>query len=191
MFILIYFINALTALLSFLTLIVYAGVYTLYLKHATSQNIVIGGIAGAAPPLLGWVAVTGQVDPTALLLVLIIFVWTPPHFWALAIHRVDDYAKAKVPMLPNSAWGLLYEDMHCLLHLAFVVATLLPFVIGSLSWIYLAGALLLDFGFLYWAVRLLVSNQPSVPMKVFRYSITYLMCLFIVMLIDHYVFLIK
>lgn len=169
MFILIYFINPLTAFLSFLTLIAYAGVYTLYLKHATSQNIVIGGIAGAAPPLLGWVAVTGQVDPMALLLVLIIFVWTPPHFWALAIHRVEDYAKAKVPMLPNTH-GIHYTKLCIVCYtLLLTVATLLPFAIGYLSWIYLLGALLLDLGFLFWAVRLLISDRSEIPMKVFRF----------------------
>ena len=184
-FILVFYVNLLTAVLSFLTTVVYAGVYTLYLKHATPQNIVIGGIAGAAPPLLGWVAVTGHIDPTALLLVLIIFVWTPPHFWALAIHRVDDYAKAKVPMLPN-VYGVAYTKLCVFLYTCLLVsATLLPFAIHSFGLIYLVGSSILNVRFLYWSWRLLRSDDIKVPMRVFRFSITYLMLLFVVMLVDH------
>ena len=186
MFILIYWINVLTAVLTFVTLMGYAVVYTLFLKHSTSQNIVIGGLAGAAPPLLGWVAVTGTVDPQALLLTLIIFVWTPPHFWALAIHRVDDYAKAKVPMLPNTH-GIAYTKLNISMYtVLLVVATILPYVIGMLHAVYLWGALLLDAVFVYYVCRLQFSSAVKWPLAVFRYSIMYLFLLFIVMLTDHY-----
>lgn len=189
MFFLFNFVNPLTAFLTFLTMVGYAGVYSLYLKHATSQNIVIGGVAGAAPPMLGWVAVTGQIDPQALLLMLIIFVWTPPHFWALAIHRVEDYAKAKVPMLPNTH-GIPFTKLSILLYAALLfAATLLPFAIGMSHWLYLIGALLLNARFFYWVVRLFVSEKSGIPLKTFRFSIVYLMCLFVVLLADHYLYL--
>lgn len=181
------FVNALTALLTFATLIGYAGVYTLYLKHATPQNIVIGGLAGAAPPLLGWVAVTGHIDPPSLLLVLIIFAWTPPHFWALAIHRVKDYAKANIPMLPNTH-GIRYTKLNILFYTLLLTAvSLLPFVINMSGWIYLVGTILLNIGFIYWAIRLLISKNPTIPFRTFKYSIIYLMLLFALLLIDHYI----
>jgi protoheme IX farnesyltransferase len=180
------FTNVLTTVLTFFSLVGYAFIYTLFLKHATPQNIVIGGLAGAAPPLLGWTAVTGQLDAGGLLLLLIIFVWTPPHFWALAIHRVEDYAKAKVPMLPVTH-GIAYTKLNVLLYTCLLIAvTMMPFVVGMSGGIYLIGALLLDAGFLYWAIRLKFGDDPKVPMKTFWYSIIYLMFLFVVLLLDHY-----
>jgi protoheme IX farnesyltransferase len=179
-------INALTAWLTLASLLGYAVVYTLYLKRATPQNIVIGGIAGAAPPLLGWTAVTGEIHGHALLLVLIIFVWTPPHFWALAIHRRDDYAKVDIPMLPVTH-GIGYTKLHTLLYtLLLFVVTLLPFATGMSGMLYLLGAICLGAGFIYWAIVLLRGNDPKAPMATFKYSIIYLMALFIVMLLDHY-----
>jgi len=179
-------INPLTAILTFLSLIGYAFIYTLYLKHATPQNIVIGGASGAAPPLLGWAAVTGQVDAYALLLTLIIFVWTPPHFWALAIARKDDYARVGIPMLPVTH-GVGFTRLHILLYtILLLLVSVLPFLTGMSGLIYLAGALLLGGGFLYFAVMLKFSDRPDLPMKTFAYSTTYLMGLFAVLLIDHY-----
>ena len=188
MIILISFINLLTAFLTVLTLIGYAGVYTLYLKHATPQNIVIGGLAGAAPPMLGWVSVRGHIDPPSLILLLIIFIWTPPHFWALAIHHIDDYAKAKIPMLPNTH-GIPYTKLNILLYtLGLTVISSLPFVIKMSGWIYFAIACLLNIGFIYWAIRLFISDNEEIPMRTFRYSIWYLMLLFAALLVDHYVY---
>ena len=179
-------INALTAWLTLASLLGYAVVYTLFLKRATPQNIVIGGIAGAAPPLLGWTAVTGEIHPHALLLVLIIFIWTPPHFWALAIHRRDDYAKVDIPMLPVTH-GVSYTRLHTLLYtiLLFVV-TLLPFATGMSGSLYLLGSVCLGAGFIYWAIVLMRGRDPKAPMATFKYSIIYLMALFMVMLLDHY-----
>ncbi len=186
MLILYYFVNTLTAVLTFFSLVAYAGVYTYYLKHATSQNIVIGGIAGAAPPLLGWVAVTGSVTPSPLLLMAIIFVWTPPHFWALAIARVDDYAKAQVPMLPNTH-GIPYTKLNIILYTVLLCAvTLLPFAIQSSGWIYLLCVSALNIRFMYWVLRLNRSNEKAIALKTFRFSIMYLMYLFLALLIDHY-----
>lgn len=180
------FVNGLTAILSFASLIVYAFIYTFYLKHATPQNIVIGGVAGAAPPMLGWVAVTGQIDPQALLLLLIIFVWTPPHFWALAIHRIEDYGKAGVPMLPNTH-GIPFTKLHVWYYtILLTVVTMLPFVINMSGIIYIVSALLLNARFLQWAWRLKKSNDAKTPMAVFKYSIVYLMLLFVALLVDHY-----
>ncbi len=185
MAILIEWVNSLTAILTFATLIGYAGVYTLYLKRATPQNIVIGGAAGAAPPLLGWVAVTGQVTAEALLLVLIIFIWTPPHFWALAIYRRDEYAKANIPMLP-ATHGVAFTKLSVLLYTVLLTAvSMLPFAIGMSGWIYLSGILLLDAGFLYWAILLMISTREIIAMKTFKYSIYYLMGLFLILLVDH------
>jgi len=183
---LVVFINTLTAVLTFISLVGYALIYTLFLKRATSQNIVIGGLAGAAPPLLGWTAVTGHLDYGGLLLVLIIFVWTPPHFWALAIHRVEDYAKAHIPMLPVTH-GIEFTKLNILLYTCLLVAiSLLPFVVAMSGLIYLIGALILGARFLYWAIRLKRSDDPKVAMQTFRYSIIYLMVLFVVLLVDHY-----
>jgi protoheme IX farnesyltransferase len=186
MAILLAFVNQLTAWLTLASLLGYALVYTLFLKRATPQNIVIGGIAGAAPPLLGWTAVTGSVDGPALLLVLIIFAWTPPHFWALAVHRKDDYAKAGVPMLPVTH-GIGYTKIHILLYTLILLAvSLLPFATGMLGWVYLASALVLGAIFLVYACMMLQSPGTKHAMATFSYSIVYLLALFIAMLADHY-----
>jgi len=186
--ILVFFVNTLTAILSFITLVAYAGIYTMFLKRATPQNIVIGGIAGAAPPLLGWSAVTGHIDPNSLLLVLIIFVWTPPHFWSLAIYRHQDYAKAGIPMLPVTH-GIRFTKICIVLYTILLLAiTTLPFVTGMSSTIYLIGALILGLRFLYWSILLLRTEKAITAMKTFRFSITYLMLLFLLLLIDHYLF---
>ena len=187
MTILIAFVNPLTAALTFASMIGYAIVYTAWLKRATPQNIVIGGVAGAAPPLLGWAAVTNQVHPYALLLVLIIFVWTPPHFWALAIFRRDDYSRAQVPMLPVTH-GVEYTRWHVLLYtVLLVIVTVLPYLTGMSGMFYLGGALVLGAGFLHYAYVLLDPPNERFAMRVFNYSIIYLMALFAFMLIDHYV----
>src|SRR3990167_2820092 len=184
---LVVFVNILTAVLTFATFIGYAVIYTGYLKRATPQNIVIGGLAGAAPPLLGWTAVTNQLDPQALLLVLIIFTWTPPHFWALAIFRFDDYKNAKIPMLPVTH-GIDFTKLQVLLYtILLAIVTLLPFVVGMSRGIYLVGVLLLNGRFIYWGIRLFRSQQPYVAMQTFRFSIHYLIWLFFLLLIDHYV----
>ena len=189
MLVLVWQVNALTAWLTLASLVGYAGVYTLFLKRATPQNIVIGGLAGAMPPLLGWTAVTNQVDGHALLLVLIIFAWTPPHFWALAIHRKEEYAKAGIPMLPVTH-GNRYTELHILLYTLILLAvTLLPFATGMSGWIYLAGATALGLRFLQYAVRLLRGDDRRVALATFKYSITYLMVLFVVLLVDHYFYI--
>jgi protoheme IX farnesyltransferase len=187
MALLVFLVNPLTAALTFASLIGYAIVYTGWLKRATPQNIVVGGVAGAAPPVLGWAAVTGQVHPYALLLCLIIFVWTPPHFWALAIFRRDDYSRAQVPMLPVTH-GVEYTRWHVLYYtILLVIVTALPYLTGMSGLFYLGGALVLGAGFLYYAVVLLDPPNELFPMKVFNYSIVYLMALFAFLLIDHYV----
>ena len=181
-----FLVNLLTAVLTFGSLIGYAVVYTVWLKRATSQNIVIGGAAGAAPPVLGWTAVTGSVDPNALLLFLIIFVWTPPHFWALAIARREDYARAGIPMLPVTH-GVEFTRLQVLLYsVLLVVVTLLPYLTRMSGLVYLCAALLLDAGFLYYALILKISARAELPMRVFRFSVRYLMWLFAALLIDHY-----
>ncbi len=181
-----YFVNTLTAVLSFITIIGYAGVYTGYLKRATPQNIVIGGLAGAAPPLLGWTAVTNHLDPHALLLVLIIFTWTPPHFWALAIYRFEDYKQAEIPMLPVTH-GIRYTKLNVLLYtILLIVVSVLPFVVGMSGWFYLTSALLGGARFLYWAIYLYRTNEARIAMCTFRFSIIYLMILFVFLLVDHY-----
>jgi heme o synthase len=187
MTILIALVNPLTAALTFASLIGYAVVYTAWLKRATPQNIVIGGIAGAAPPVLGWVAITGSVHPHALLLCLIIFVWTPPHFWALAIFRRDDYSRAQVPMLPVTH-GVVYTRWHVLYYtILLLVVTVLPYLTGMSGLFYLGGAVVLGAGFLYYAIKLLHPPNEQFAMKVFNYSIVYLMALFAFLLVDHYV----
>ncbi len=187
MLILTLLVNALTAALTFAGLIGYAVIYTAFLKRATPQNIVIGGIAGAVPPVLGWTAVTNSLDPYALLLCLIIFVWTPPHFWALAIFRRDDYSRAQVPMLPVTH-GVEYTRWHVLFYtVLLVIVTVLPYLTGMSGLFYLGGALVLGAGFLYYAVTLLDPPDERFAMRVFNYSIVYLMALFAFMLIDHYV----
>ena len=183
---LVLFVNPLTAVLTFLSLIGYAVIYTVFLKHATPQNIVIGGAAGAAPPVLGWVAVTGELHAHALLLFLIIFTWTPPHFWALAIHRRDDYAKVGIPMLPVTH-GNEFTRLHILLYtILMVLVSVMPFLTGMSGLFYLIGTLLLDGVFLYYAIALKFSSRADLPMKTFGFSITYLMGLFTLLLIDHY-----
>ena len=180
------FVNMLTAVLSFVTLIGYAGIYTGYLKRATPQNIVIGGLAGAAPPLLGWTAISNQLDPQALLLVLIIFTCTPPHFWALAIYRYEEYQHAEIPMLPVTH-GIDFTKLNILLYtILLLVVSVLPFVVGMSGWLYLSGALLLGARFLYWAIVLYRTKEAVVAMRTFRFSIVYLMLLFVFLLIDHW-----
>jgi protoheme IX farnesyltransferase len=180
-------VNLLTALLTFGSLIGYAVVYTLWLKHATPQNIVIGGAAGAAPPVLGWTAVTGQVDAYALLLFLIIFTWTPPHFWALAIARRDDYANAGIPMLPV-AYSVEFTRLHILLYtILLVIVTLLPYLAGMSGLIYLGAAVVLGAVFLQRAWQLKHHSDTRLPMRTFSFSITYLALLFAALLLDHYV----
>jgi len=181
-----FLVNLLTAVLTFLSLIGYAVVYTVWLKRATPQNIVIGGTAGAAPPVLGWAAVTDSIDPNALLLALIIFVWTPPHFWALAIARRDDYARAGIPMLPVTH-GVAYTRLQVLLYtVLLVVVTLMPYLTRMSGLVYLAAALLLNAGFLYYALALKITAREELPLRVFRFSVTYLMWLFAALLVDHY-----
>ena len=185
MILLVWQVNVLTAWLTFASLIGYAIVYTGYLKRATPQNIVIGGAAGAAPPVLGWAAISNTVDPHALLLFLIIFIWTPPHFWALAIFRREDYARALIPMLPV-VYGVTYTRWQILFYttLLFIV-TLLPWITGMSSLFYLGGAVVLGAVFIYYAIRLMNPPDELFAMEVFKYSIWYLMALFAFLLIDH------
>ena len=181
-------INPLTAWLNLASWLGYGVVYTMYLKRATPQNIVIGGLFGAAPPLFGWTAVTGSVDGGGLLLVLIIFAWTPPHFWALAIDRMEEYRDVDIPMLPVTH-GAHYTKVHILLYtIIMVITSVLPFVIGMSNILYLLIALALGAGFLYWALVMLLTNDEKAPMETFRYSIFYLMVLFVALLADHYFF---
>ena len=178
-------VNQLTAWLTLFSLIGYAGIYTLWLKRATPQNIVVGGLPGAAPPLLGWTAVTNEISGHGLLLVLIVFAWTPPHFWALAIHRKDDYAKAGIPMLPVTH-GVKYTSLHILLYtFILLAASLLPFATGLSGVTYLIGATLLGLGFLYWAIAIM-RGEPRAPYATFKFSIVYLMALYVLLLLDHY-----
>lgn len=187
MLILYFLVNTLTAVLTFVSLIGYAVFYTLYLKHATPQNIVIGGIAGAAPPLLGWTAVAGSISAESLLLVLIIYVWTPPHFWALAIYRLEDYAKANIPMLPHTH-SVAYTKLHILLYTVLLTCvTTLPYVINMSGMIYFVGVMLANIGFLFYAVRLYFNDDRQIAIRTFRYSIYYLGMLFLLLLVDHYV----
>jgi heme o synthase len=181
------FVNGLTAALTFCSLIGYAMIYTMWLKRATPQNIVIGGAAGAAPPILGWAAVTNTIDPHALLLFLIIFTWTPPHFWALAIARRDDYAKAGIPMLPVTH-GIPYTRLQIVLYtILLVLSTLLPYLIGMSGLIYLVSVIALNARFLYFVIALNRGLRPDLPIRTFRFSITYLMLLFAALIVDHYV----
>jgi protoheme IX farnesyltransferase len=181
------FVNMLTAWLTLASLVGYAFIYTSYLKRATPQNIVIGGLAGAAPPLLGWTAVTGDIHAHALLLVLIVFTWTPPHFWALAIHREKDYAKAKIPMLPvthgidfTKTCVLLYTVLLCLV-------CFLPYLVDMSGLIYLIGSTILNAGFMYYAIKLKYKPTETTAMDTFKFSILHLMILFVVLLADHYI----
>jgi len=187
MMILVLWANLLTAVLTFLSLIGYAIVYTAWLKRATPQNIVIGGAAGAAPPVLGWTAVTGSLDPQALLLFLIIFIWTPPHFWALAIYRKAEYALVDIPMLPVTH-GSEFTRLQILLYtVLLVIVTTLPYLTHMSGIVYLAGVSVLNIGFLWYALRMMTSKDIMLPMYTFAFSITYLMVLFMFLLVDHYV----
>ncbi len=179
-------INPLTAWLNLASWVGYGIIYSVYLKRATPQNIVIGGLFGAAPPLFGWTAVTNSVDGGGLLLVLIIFAWTPPHFWALAIDRIEDYRKVDVPMLPVTH-GEQYTKVHILLYtIIMIIITILPYVIGMSNLLYLLCAISLGAGFLYWSLAMLAGRNPRAPIETFRYSIFYLMALFVALLADHY-----
>ena len=185
-FILTAWINVLTAVLTFASMIGYAVVYTMYLKKATPQNIVIGGLAGATPPLLGWTSVTNSIDPHGLLLVLIIYTWTPPHFWALAIHRRDDYAKVNLPMLPVTH-GVEFTKYSILGYtILMILVTIFPYLIGMRGLIYLVAALLLGGYFLYMVMLLMFTQRHNIAIKTFVYSINYLMMLFLAMVLDHY-----
>lgn len=179
-------VNSLTAYLTLAGLLGYAVIYTVLLKRSTPQNIVIGGLAGALPPLLGWSAMTNNIDPEALLLVMIVFTWTPPHFWALAIHRRDDYAKANIPMLPVTH-GIEFTKtlIVCYTILLFVIC-LLPYLVGMSGFIYLAGSCYLNARFILMAWRLKFQPEPTTAMQTFRFSITHLMTLFLLLLVDHY-----
>lgn len=180
------FVNRLTAILTFASLVGYAFIYTMYLKRATPQNIVIGGLAGAAPPLLGWTAMTGEIHPYSLLLVLIVFTWTPPHFWALAIHREKDYAKAEVPMLPVTH-GVEFTKTSILGYTVLLgLICLMPYLVGMSGVIYLVGATLLNIAFLYYAWKLKYAATDETAMQTFKFSILHLMILFVVLLVDHY-----
>ncbi len=188
MLIMLIWVNALSAWLTLASFIGYAFIYTGYLKRATPQNIVIGGLSGAMPPLLGWAAVSGTIEPGALILVLIIFAWTPPHFWALAIYRKDEYAKTGIPMLPVTH-GEHLTKIHIILYtIIMILVSVLPYLIGMSGPLYLLAALVLGFGFLYWTLLLMFKPKQSTAMDTFRYSIVYLMVLFPVLLADHYMF---
>lgn len=181
-------INPLTAWLNLASWVGYGVIYSMYLKRATPQNIVIGGLFGAAPPLFGWTAVTGSIDGGGLLLVLIIFAWTPPHFWALAIDRMEEYRKVDIPMLPVTH-GEQYTKVHILLYtIIMIITTVLPYVIGMSNIFYLLSALALGAGFLYWSLMMLYSDNKRAPIETFRYSIVYLIALFLALLLDHYLF---
>ncbi|WP_318478676.1 heme o synthase [Photobacterium leiognathi] len=185
-FALLMMLNALTAWLTMASLVGYALIYTVWLKHATPQNIVIGGLAGAAPPLLGWTAVTGQLDPHAFLLVMLVFAWTPPHFWALAIHRRDDYAKAGIPMLPVTH-GIEYTKTMVLLYTLILFAVgLLPWLTGMSGWLYLVGSSVLNLGFIAYALKLKFADSEGHAWATFKYSIWHLLALFVVLLADHW-----
>ena len=179
-------VNPLTAWLTFASLLGYAVIYTMYLKRATPQNIVIAGIAGAMPPLLGWTAVTNELHSNAWLLVMIIFIWTPPHFWALAIHRRDEYAKVDIPMMPVTH-GIADTKTSILLYtLLLSIVCVLPVLVGMSSWIYLSASLVLNGGFVYHAWVLKYRDEPNMAMKTFKFSIYHLMILFVALLADHY-----
>lgn len=182
-----YLVNPLTAWLNLVSWIGYAVVYTLWLKHATTQNIVLGGLFGAAPPLFGWTAVTGSIAIEPILLVLIIFLWTPPHFWALALARLDDYAKASVPMLPVRK-GVNHTKRQILIYIGLMfLSSLLPFLLGYANMLYGVSAVVLGLGFVYFGFRTLKEQNRSVYHATFRYSIVYLMLLFVALLVDHFV----
>ena len=185
--ILVYLVNTLTAILTILALGGYAFIYTIYLKRATPQNIVIGGLAGAAPPLLGWASVTNTIEPNALLLVLIIFIWTPPHFWALAIYRKDDYAKQSIPMLPVTH-GVAFTKLQIVLYtIILFLVSLFPYIVLMSGIIYLVSALILSSLFLFYSVRLYLSDDDKYAMQTFWFSIYYIFLIFIALIVDHFI----
>ena len=180
------YVNTLTMILTLASLIGYAFIYTVYLKRATPQNIVIGGLAGAAPPLLGWASVSNTIDPYALLLVLIIFVWTPPHFWALAIYRKDEYAKESIPMLPVTH-GVIFTKLQIVLYtIILFIVSVLPYIVLMSGIIYLVSALILSSIFLYYSIKLFVSKDNDIAMKTFQFSIYYIFLIFLALLVDHF-----
>jgi|TARA_B110000438_G_C15701567_1_gene601255 protoheme IX farnesyltransferase len=184
--ILYFFVNTLTMLLTLASLIGYAFIYTIYLKRATPQNIVIGGLAGAAPPLLGWAAISNTIEPFALLLVLIIFAWTPPHFWALAIYRKDEYAKESIPMLPVTH-GVAFTKLQIVLYtIILFIVSILPYIVLMSGAIYLISAVILSSIFMYYSIRLYLSDDDSYAMKTFNFSIYYIFLIFVALLCDHY-----
>ena len=184
--ILYFFINTLTMGLTLASLIGYAFIYTVYLKRATPQNIVIGGLAGAAPPLLGWASISNSIDPYALLLVLIIFVWTPPHFWALAIYRKEEYAKESIPMLPVTH-GVAFTKLQIVLYtIILFIVSILPYVVLMSGEIYLVSSVILSSIFLYYSIKLYITDDDSIAMKTFNFSIYYIFLIFIALLADHY-----
>ncbi|HJO10996.1 MAG: heme o synthase [Gammaproteobacteria bacterium] len=188
MAVLLFWVNPLSAWLTLGSFVGYAFIYTGYLKRATPQNIVIGGLSGAMPPLLGWSAVTGTIEPDALILVLIIFAWTPPHFWALAIHRKEEYAKTGIPMLPVTH-GEYVTKVHIIIYTAILaVVSVFPYLAGMSGPLYLASALALGAGFLIWSSLLMFKQKPTTAIETFRYSIVYLALLFFALLVDHYLF---
>ena len=179
-------VNPLTAWLNLASWFGYGVIYTVYLKRATPQNIVIGGLFGAAPPLFGWTAVTNSIDGGGLLLVLIIFAWTPPHFWSLAISRLEDYRQVGIPMLPVTH-GVTYTKLHILLYtIILIIISVLPYLTGMSNLLYLLAALALGAGFLYWSLVMLLGTHPAAPLATFRYSILYLLLLFLALMIDHH-----
>ena len=187
--ILIFLVNNLTAILTILALGGYAFIYTIYLKRATPQNIVIGGLAGAAPPLLGWASVTNTIEPNALLLVLIIFIWTPPHFWALAIYRKDDYAKQSIPMLPVTH-GVAFTKLQIVLYtIILFLVSLFPYIVLMSGTIYLVSALILSSLFLFYSVRLYLSDDDKYAMQTFWFSIYYIFLIFIALIVDHFIYI--
>ena len=188
MVILLFWVNALAAWLALASFVGYAFIYTGYLKRATSQNIVIGGLSGAMPPLLGWAAVTGTIEPGALILVLIIFAWTPPHFWALAIHRKEEYAKTGIPMLPVTHGEFVTKVYIIIYTVILLVVSVFPYLSGMSGPLYLVAALGLGIVFLAWSLLLMFRPQPKTAMETFRYSIIYLAVLFVALLTDHYTF---
>ena len=180
------YINTLTMILTIASLIGYAFIYTVYLKRATPQNIVIGGLAGAAPPLLGWAAISNTIDPYALLLVLIIFVWTPPHFWALAIYRKDEYAKESIPMLPVTH-GIAFTKLQIVLYtIILFIVSILPYIVLMSGGIYLISAVILSSTFMYYSIKLYFSSDDEIAMKTFNFSIYYIFLIFVALLCDHY-----
>ena len=184
--ILYFYINTLTMILTLASLIGYAFIYTVYLKRATPQNIVIGGLAGAAPPLLGWSAISNTIDPYALLLVLIIFVWTPPHFWALAIYRKDEYAKESIPMLPVTH-GVAFTKLQIVLYtIILFIVSVLPYIVLMSGFVYLISAITLSSLFMYYSIKLYFSDDVAVAMETFNFSIYYIFLIFIALLCDHY-----